>query len=111
MELESIKIMGCDYKVIESDKISRDSYVYGEADHVEQVIKLSKELKPQLKAETLLHELLHVVLFKLREDELFDNERFINSVAAILLQIFRDNPALLRFFLGLGYAEDRRDAR
>jgi Zn-dependent peptidase ImmA (M78 family) len=100
--LESIKIMGCDYAIVELDRISREGYVYGEVDHVEQVIKLSKELKPQLKAEILLHELIHAVLFKLGENELHDNERFINGMAAVLFQIFKDNAALLTFFLGLG---------
>jgi hypothetical protein len=101
MTPESIKILGCDYTVIEEERISRDSYVYGEVDHVNQVIKLSKELKRQLKAETLLHEIIHAVLFKLREEELFNNEHFVNSMSVMLLQVFRDNPDLFPFFLGL----------
>ena len=90
--LNSVKIIGCDYIVVEQDRISRDSYTYGEVDHVEQVIKISKELKPQRKAETLLHEIIHTVFFMLRKDE---NEQLVNSMATVLLQIFRDNPALL----------------
>ena len=100
--LESIRILGCDYDVAETDRISRDGYTYGEVDHVEQVIKISKELKPQRKAETLLHEVIHTIFFELRENDLHDNERVVNSLAATLLQVFRDNPALLALLSGLG---------
>ena len=100
--VDSIKILGCDYVVTEEDRISRDSYTYGEVDHVEQVIRISKELKPQRKAETLLHEVVHTILFELRESELHDNERFVSSMAATLLQVFRDNPALLALLSSLG---------
>ena len=100
--IESVKILGCDYVVTEEDRISRDSYVYGEVDHVGQTIRISKELMPQRKAETLLHEVVHTILFALRENDLYDNERFVSSMSATLLQVLLDNPALLALFGSLG---------
>ena len=99
--LESIKILGCDYAITEEDRISRDSYTYGSVDYVTQTIKISKELTPQRKAETLLHEVVHTILFEMREVDLSENERFVGIMAATLLQVFRDNPALLAFLGGL----------
>jgi Zn-dependent peptidase ImmA (M78 family) len=78
--MEKLKILGCDYDVTEVDQVARDEYKFGEVDHVEQTILISRNLKPQRKVETILHEVFHCLLFEMGEMELHGNEAFINIV-------------------------------
>ncbi len=100
-ELKKIKVFGCDYEIVEVDQISRDEYLFGKVDHVEQTIKISNGLKPHRKAETAMHEVLHCILFGLGEAELHENETLINGLSSALVQVFRDNPGLAFLLLGL----------
>jgi hypothetical protein len=95
--MDHIKILGCDYELAEVERVCRDEFRLGEVDHIEQTIRLSSSLKPHRKAETLLHEILHCLLFEMGEMELHGNEPFINMLSATLVQVLRDNPGLLAF--------------
>jgi hypothetical protein len=93
--MDCLKILGCDYELMEVDQVSRDEFLFGNVDHVGQVIKIFNGLKPHRKAETLIHEILHCLLFEIGDAERHENEQFINTLSAMLVQVFRDNPELL----------------
>ena len=95
--MEKLKILGCDYELSEVDRVARDEFKFGEVDHVEQTILISRNLKLQRKAETIIHEVLHCLLFAMGESDLHDNEAFVNMLSAALTQVLRDNPELLAF--------------
>ena len=96
--MEKIKIFGCDYEVHEVDQVTRDEFKFGEIDHVEQIIKISNGQKDDRKAVTLLHEIVHGILFSLGEGELHENENFVSSFSASLAQVLRDNPDFVARF-------------
>lgn len=64
-------------------------------------IDLSGVLAPDVERNTLLHELVHAMLFYggLRETlSKRDEELLCNSLAMMLLGILRENPSLVRYF-------------
>ena len=93
--MKPLKIIGCDYEVLEVPIVSREEYKLGEVDHVGQNIKIAQELKKQRKAEVLLHEIIHCLLFAFGESEAHNDERLISSLAGGFIQTIRDNPDLL----------------
>jgi hypothetical protein len=109
--MEKLKILGCDYEMTEVDQVARNEFKFGEVDHVEQIIRISRSLKPHRKAETIVHEVLHCLLFEMGEVELHDNEAFINMLSAMLIQVLRDNPKLLAFLSGLHQCDSGEEIR
>lgn len=99
--MDTIKVLGCDYDLLEVDLVSRDGFVFGEVDHVDQIIKIDAGLKPQRKAETIMHEVLHCLFHALGENEAHDDERLVRALSCGLVQVLRDNPELTSLFLGL----------
>jgi hypothetical protein len=99
--MKKIKIFGCDYEVVEVDQISREEFLFGNVDHVEQIIKVSNGLKIDRKAETLLHEVLHCIFLGLGEYELHANESLINALSSALVQVLKDNKELSALLAGL----------
>ena len=97
--MEKIRILSCDYDVIEVDHLSRSEHLMGQVDYVEQVIKLERDLKDDRKAEVLLHEVLHCVFFSLGDNDL--EEAFLSRLSAALAQVLRDNPDFTGLFLRL----------
>jgi len=73
---------------------------WGLTRHQDQEILLKGSLHPMQHAETLTHEMLHVVwgLTALRKDFVRDDqEKIVTALAPIMLMVLRDNPALLRY--------------
>ena len=99
--MKVIKVLGCDYELLEVDLISRDGFIFGEADHVDQTIKIASGLKPDRKAETVMHEVLHCLFHGLGENEAHDDERLVRALSCGLIQVLRDNPDLSSLLLGL----------
>ena len=97
--MDKIKILGCSYEVQETNQVCRDEFKFGEIDHVEQTIKISSGLKDDRKAATLLHEIVHGILFSLGEGELHDNEDFVTGFSASLAQVLQDNPDFTSIFV------------
>ena len=82
-------------------KIGRHYTHYGSYYPGHQLIELNSELKESMKAETLLHEILHVIweLAGLRGlTRRGREEDMVQAIGHLLTQTLRDNPGLRRMF-------------
>lgn len=46
---------------------------------------------PDLYIHTLWHEMVHAILYTMNEDELNENEKFVDMVANLIIQIMKSN--------------------
>jgi len=87
--VEVIGILGVDYTVQEVACISKDTFLYGEIDFVNQIIKIDKSLTSNKKEQTLLHEILHAILEELGLQEINQNEEAVQSISAVLYHLLK----------------------
>jgi hypothetical protein len=83
---ESFRLKSEPYKVIVDDDYCNSDEVYGEADFTQRVITLcnrygGKVLKKSTKEKTFFHELVHHILDSMGQDELNENEDFVDLFA------------------------------
>lgn len=80
---------------------------YGEAAHVERVIRVDLIHGPVQSAETLLHEIVHALkeVSPLRSKDEVEDEELANLISQGLTQVMRDNPAL-RAWLVWSWAQE-----
>ncbi|MDO4787425.1 MAG: hypothetical protein Q4A13_10835 [Fretibacterium sp.] len=93
-----VKVMGVVYEVEEVGCVSRDGFLFGEVDHVAQKIRIDSSLRPDKRAETCLHEVLHCILQQLGDHEAHNDESFVTRIASALAQVLMDNSELLALF-------------
>jgi len=109
-----VHVMGVSYDIntIPSKKLSKDpefkkdkDILLGYCHHVLGEIYIDPQHRPEDRAYTLLHEVLHGVdqvgfagrLFKGHQD----NEMIIDQLTLYLIHLFRDNPELAKIVCGL----------
>lgn len=85
---DSINILGINYEVREVEVVSKETFLLGEIDYINQVIKLDKALADEKKCQILMHEILHGILESLGLDEINDDEKMVQSIAAALYHLF-----------------------
>lgn len=92
----SFKILGQDFKVVFDDELCKKEGSYGMYFPSLNKIVLSKRFEENNETvnldedfikHTFYHELIHAILNVMQEKELYENERFIDIFAGILLQI------------------------
>ena len=72
----------------------------GEIDRIGLVIRIRQDLPPQRQAETLLHEIVHGIWSVGSIDCLVPGEEgFVSAFSTFLMQVMRDNPQLLAWFV------------
>jgi len=67
-----------------------DIRVYGEFDERTSTINLDVDVSADVMRETLLHEILHVILGMYERDD----ETLVRVLSPMLLQVLRDNPKI-----------------
>jgi Zn-dependent peptidase ImmA (M78 family) len=86
-----VKISGIDYDIkIAEPKSVENGVLMGEITYHEATIYINEEQNDQLKVATLLHEIVHGILYHMGS-EMNDNEKFVEGFASGLHQVFRDN--------------------
>ena len=96
MELPNkIKVLAMDYTVkamTTNEAASKGRY--GECDSNLLEIRIDPQWKPQKKAETLLHEMLHAISNSMALDasEFKSDEDMVHPMASGLAAVIRDNP-------------------
>jgi hypothetical protein len=83
---KEFKIFGETYKVKQLAKIDKLGS-WGEHNPNKNVIKILKSLNDEQKQQTFYHEILHVILYNLKYDELNEDEVFIDRLSKALHQI------------------------
>jgi hypothetical protein len=73
---------------------------FGEVCHTSFLIKIRSDVDAIEIANTLLHEILHCCWRNGVLDEKDDEERVVLVLANQLLQVWRDNPAVVAFMTG-----------
>lgn len=83
--------------VIDPNGIS-DSQKDGFTVHHKQQIYISTDMYHDMMSDTLLHEMMHVILRAIAAyDDDDEEEELVSRVTPILLQVIRDNPELIDF--------------
>lgn len=65
----------------------------GRLRHSMSVILVDRDVSPQASVQCILHEVIHEMLIQLGRGDF--GERFVDPLAFSLLQVIRDNPALI----------------
>lgn len=86
-----VKISGIDYDVqITEHQTTDEGVLLGQISYSEAVIYINEEQNDQLKAATLLHEIVHGILYHMGS-EMNDDEKFVEGFSSGLHQVFKDN--------------------
>jgi Zn-dependent peptidase ImmA (M78 family) len=86
-----VKISGIDYHIeIAEHKSVENGVLMGEITYDKATIYINEELNDQLQVSTLLHEIVHGILYHMGS-EMNDNEKFVEGFASGLHQVFKDN--------------------
>lgn len=82
MEDFRVNICGVPYKVYrKEDAFKSDALHFGEITYKESEIILSTGMNEELEKETLIHEIVHGVLWHIGRDDLCNNEQFVQAFA------------------------------
>jgi hypothetical protein len=78
-----------DYNVAEVDGFMRKYELYGQVTYSDCRIEIEPTLAPDRKANVVIHELLHAMLFEAGYDE--HDEDQVRRIGNVLTQVLRDN--------------------
>lgn len=95
---ESVKVGYRDFKI--EPWPSHEATTYGAdglCDKRNAIIRIRDDLEPQLKAETLIHELKHAAWDMAALGDRATEEAAITSLSRYEAQIWRDNPELVAY--------------
>ena len=83
-----VNICGILHDVVElPDHFDVDAH-FGQVDYKDAVIKVNKDLNPEIKKETICHEMLHGMLVHLGYHEQSQDEQFVNALSNAIYQGF-----------------------
>lgn len=87
--INKINICGIPHKVIEVDDVfDANGYHLGQIDYKDATIKIRKDMTEEMKAFTLMHEVVHGILTLIGEDEKSQDERFVQVLAMAIMGTF-----------------------
>lgn len=88
MECDLVNICGIPYRIVEcEDKFDLDTH-FGMIDYRNCEIRINKDLADPMKQQTLIHEMIHGMLFNLGYSELMTDEQFVQALASAIYQGF-----------------------
>lgn len=90
-----VEILGVNYEIKELDIIDENPDVLGQIIYQKQQIEIKKSLKKDMKNTTIIHEMIHGILFHSGKQELNKNEDLIESLSNSIYQILKSNKKLI----------------
>lgn len=101
-----VKVAGLTWNVRADDGDCEGRHLFGQTNFVKQEIKYAKMQEPDRLRQTVLHELVHVIIEayappKVSNDEGL-SEEIANAVGTGLGQVLGDNEELREYLLGKG---------
>ncbi len=90
-----VEILGVNYEIKELDIVDENPDVLGQIIYQKQLIEIKKSLPKDMKNTTILHEILHGILFHSGKQELNKNEDLIESLSNSIYQILKSNKKLI----------------
>lgn len=83
-----VNICGIPHKVIEcEDNFNGDTH-FGQITYKDCEIRINKDMPPEIKGETLCHEMVHGMLIHMGYDELSNDEKFVQAMGNAIYQGF-----------------------
>jgi hypothetical protein len=92
----TVKVAAHTYTILRKSKTQLPNDV-GMCDFDALQIWVRERLKKSVARETLLHELCHACTYPSFIDATVTDERFIEALSPVLLQVLQDNPELLEY--------------
>ena len=90
-----VEILGVNCDIKELDIVDENPDVLGQIIYQKQLIEIKKSLPKDMKNTTILHEILHGILFHSGKQELNKNEDLIESLSNSIYQILKSNKKLI----------------
>lgn len=83
-----VNICGIAHKVIEVEDYFDSDIHLGQIDYKRAEIRINKNASPDIKKETICHEMLHGILVHIGRDDLSQDESFVTALANAIYQGF-----------------------
>lgn len=90
-----VEILGVDYEIKELDIIDENPNVLGQIVYQKQEIQIKKSLLKDMKNSTIIHEIVHGILFHSGKQELNEKEDLVESVSSSIYQVLKSNKKLI----------------
>lgn len=98
-----IRILNHDFKInwIAGPEARRIDTEYGSMCHVTQIIQINCDRSLQAQADTLLHEIIHAIVFFMgledMTEKLKDDEDVVGRISTCLCTVWLHNPKVIRW--------------
>ena len=93
-----VKIGGFDWTIIESNDVTQESQTFGSTHYQKQKLFIEVEETDQKKGQTLLHEIIHAIIWQTGLIERLKNkeynpseEELVQAISMQLYQVLHDN--------------------
>lgn len=90
-----VEILGVNYEIKEVDIIDENPNVLGQIVYQKQEIQIKKSLLKDMKNSTIIHEIVHGILFHSGKQELNEKEDLVESISSSIYQVLKSNKKLI----------------
>ena len=90
-----IEILGVNYEIKELEIIDENPNVLGQIVYQKQEIQIKKSLLKDMKNSTIIHEIVHGILFHSGKQELNEKEDLVESLSSSIYQVLKSNKKLI----------------
>lgn len=90
-----VEILGVDYEIKELDIVDENPNVLGQIVYQKQEIQIKKSLLKDMKNSTIIHEIVHGILFHSGKQELNEKEDLVESLSSSIYQVLKSNKKLI----------------
>ena len=90
-----VEILGVNYEIKELDIIDENPNVLGQIVYQKQEIQIKKPLLKDMKNSTIIHEIVHGILFHSGKQELNEKEDLVESLSSSIYQVLKSNKKLI----------------
>ena len=90
-----VEILGVNYEIKELDIVDENPNVLGQIIYQKQEIQIKKSLLKDMKNSTIIHEIVHGILFHSGKQELNEKEDLVESLSSSIYQVLKSNKKLI----------------
>lgn len=90
-----VEILGVNYEIKELDIVDENPNVLGQIVYQKQEIQIKKPLLKDMKNSTIIHEIVHGILFHSGKQELNEKEDLVESISSSIYQVIKSNKKLI----------------
>ena len=90
-----VEILGVNYEIKEADIIDENPNILGQIVYQKQEIQIKKSLLKDMKNSTIIHEIVHGILFHSGKQELNEKEDLVESLSSSIYQVLKSNKKLI----------------